>query len=523
MTINELITEIEKGKIGIPKGIQRGFVWKSNRVLKLLDSIYKNYPIGIIVLWKISESELSAEISTSIIKTDSSTIPEYLVVDGLQRLISFVLISKGSAKVIDIGGEYREKRINLYFNPEREEFSLRKYGDKWLKVPEILARPDELVDKISDKKLLRKVLRNFNELLSRSVPVYELKGDTSLDNIVEIFDRINSTGVKVTIAQLITAYIYVVDPELNRAILKYLQNLGERGWKLNITTLIKIFSYRITGSAFVNSLKEHIIENKGNIEKLCEKLEKEWKKTEKALTDALDLIKSELGISKSKYLPSETSLTSLAIALSYMDDYGILRTEDINRQLSLWFLLTSWFGRYTGATEAKIKDDMDSFRRVLEESRNVTKAAAALTENLRKVYGNIEITPDKFSKDNKYNRALLYFALRESDARDFFKGIKIEVLSIDNVHHIFPRSMLRKKKDYRDDIANITILAEETNRKIGNRKPECYLKEVSKEILEKHFIPLDEGLWNIENYRAFLEERRKMIIDFINERIRKFF
>ena len=70
-----------------------------------------------------------------------------------------------------------------------------------------------------------------------------------------------------------------------------------------------------------------------------------------------------------------------------------------------------------------------------------------------------------------------------------------------------------------NDIANLTILSKDTNRKICNDNPARYLKKISKEILSSHFIPLDEELWKEENYLKFIEKRRELIVEFINNRI----
>jgi hypothetical protein len=83
------------------------------------------------------------------------------------------------------------------------------------------------------------------------------------------------------------------------------------------------------------------------------------------------------------------------------------------------------------------------------------------------------------------------------------------------IHHIFPRDYLRENnitdRNTINDFANITLIDSGINGEIGDSAPSEYLKNYGKKILESHFIPLNEDLWEIDNYESFLVERSKLI------------
>jgi hypothetical protein len=93
------------------------------------------------------------------------------------------------------------------------------------------------------------------------------------------------------------------------------------------------------------------------------------------------------------------------------------------------------------------------------------------------------------------------------------------------VHHIFPKAQLYKRKFKRPEVnalANFCFLTKETNLHISNRLPEEYFPEVQKDFpgaLESQWIPMDPALWKIENFAAFLEARKKLLAAELNLRM----
>jgi len=109
--VSVLLEELRKGELGLPE-IQRGYVWNGPQARDLVDSLYREYPSGLILLWK-SEGLPLVLRPPEIERNTNEKVPSYLILDGQQRLTSL-------AKIID---PYN-KDINVYFNVEREEFQL---------------------------------------------------------------------------------------------------------------------------------------------------------------------------------------------------------------------------------------------------------------------------------------------------------------------------------------------------------------------------------------------------------------
>jgi len=116
-------------------------------------------------------------------------------------------------------------------------------------------------------------------------------------------------------------------------------------------------------------------------------------------------------------------------------------------------------------------------------------------------------------------------------AKDWFRGVALttDVAGEDNevqVHHIFPKALLRdrgvRRKDI-DEIANLAFLAARPNRQISKRPPEVYLSEIAEkhpDRLEAQCVPIDRNLWKLERYQDFLVARRELLTDAVNDLLR---
>lgn len=115
--------------------------------------------------------------------------------------------------------------------------------------------------------------------------------------------------------------------------------------------------------------------------------------------------------------------------------------------------------------------------------------------------------------------------VEKNGAKDWFTGT---VLSSTNVgpshklelHHIFPKALL-KNKNYEpqdiNDLANMAFLSQRANRDILDSPPVEYLKNIDEERLKAQYIPVDKNLWELNNFKKFLDERRKLFAEAINK------
>ena len=95
------------------------------------------------------------------------------------------------------------------------------------------------------------------------------------------------------------------------------------------------------------------------------------------------------------------------------------------------------------------------------------------------------------------------------------------------MHHIFPKSQLYKcewnyKKPEVNALANFCFLTKDTNLDISDRLPSVYFPKVEKAhpgALASQWIPMDPELWRVENFRDFLEARKKLLAAEVNQRM----
>ena len=157
----------------------------------------------------------------------------------------------------------------------------------------------------------------------------------------------------------------------------------------------------------------------------------------------------------------------------------------------------------------------------------------ALLEPVRQQFGRLHIEPTDLAGRgaNSPLFSLAYLALKHAGAKDWHSGLGLSLahqgkLHFIQWHHIIPKSLL--KKDYEtgeiNEIANMAFITGETNRRISNKEPAIYLREIvakqGSQALEAQRVPLDESLWTTDRYRNFLQARRVALAECMNEFIR---
>ncbi len=244
--LNKLISELESGQIKIPK-FQRDYIWEKTKVIKLLNSIYRQYPIGSFFFW-IAPPEYAGFIRENNelgIKNTKQNGSFQFILDGQQRLISLFVSLRGKTMH---GTDYS----SICFNPTRKEFKIPRGKSDKNNIP---------VWKLFDKKAYNAV---YKELISKSTtknntvaenwhachnvftnyPVSIVKtANENLDDVVEIFERINQGGKHLTVFDLIHATTWSDSFDLKDEITKF--NTPERKKKFGLLSK-KVFTLSLT-------------------------------------------------------------------------------------------------------------------------------------------------------------------------------------------------------------------------------------------------------------------------------------
>ena len=551
--LKDLLTEIEQGRYAVPE-IQRPYVWTNPQVRELFESIYKGYPIGSIIVWEPAPEifERYDDLFRALSKEleDKRRNFKYVVIDGQQRLLSLWLVKKGRITVVDTYGQERERTINLYYHVINDDFftdrARRKYeNDPYVyrvsgfldyikyKHLEDLVDTKNVTDHIQKRNIAYKLGEVREALLTYPVNKYripesvlEYRSEGDSDNFLEIFEkisqmfvRLNYTGTRVRAPHLIIALLTgktrrVLGVSFRKMISKLVSKLDEEGWDIGEGALMRTYLVIATKEPRFSRARRMLNELSAN--QIKEYLEK--------LNDTLiyvvnKVLKYELNIKKPSFLKSEYVIVPITYYACIKENR--LTPSDI-KGLIKWLILASFNRRYTGRLDTDMAEDIAS----LTKSKDIT----TLIKNLQ----TSEIQEEWLDRSvDREHLTMMSIILR--DSYDLMRDTTIRIKDIDgkhiHIHHIFPRSRIQKYyKEYGsigdmdletayNHVANITIISETANENIGNELPYVYLSEIDSEILKSHMIPLDKELWKLENYPQFLEARKQLIMEKINELI----
>jgi len=125
LSVHELVSMIARGELRLPE-MQRRYVWRSTRVRDLLDSLYRGYPSGAILVWETDTQAPSRDLAVA--QDRASFATQKLLLDGQQRLTSMYAILRGEP--VQVRG--RKRPIDILFNldhPDALEEHVEVEGD----------------------------------------------------------------------------------------------------------------------------------------------------------------------------------------------------------------------------------------------------------------------------------------------------------------------------------------------------------------------------------------------------------
>ncbi|MEM1971312.1 MAG: DUF262 domain-containing protein [Candidatus Anstonellales archaeon] len=508
--IHSLLEDIERGDIALPE-VQREFVWSDNDAKDLLDSLYKKYPVGYIFLWRPKEVKPYRYFEGQTQLTNYMGIkrePVWYLLDGQQRLTSLLKIKKGD--------------IKIYFNIDREEFHLENRAIKsdptWIYVTEVWREgPNNILRKLKEKlgislediweKYMTRI-SNLYSVLEEELPVYELQED-NYSKITEIYMRLNSKGVRLKKAELVMAMAVLNIPKEFRSNLEKLHDEFE-DWDFDVNFYMRCLTCMITEQSKFEYLKSYLNTDKDKVLRIMNDLHKYMDIT-------LKLLNTHLGLTSAKVqtiLPSEIVLIPLLMYIYNNRDKGIKNDSELNKLL-YWFLMASFWGRYSGATESKLDEDL----KALKDPNPIDR----WIQNILKEKGRLKVDIRDFEgRFTKNKLLLLYFLVHMNKAMDWFSATDLTNTDTVELHHVFPKKVLKDKGDITDeqinDIRNIVFISAKANRRISSKEPRDYFKSenIDKNRLNAQLIPLDDDLHRKEAYNEFLKKRGELIVNSLN-------
>jgi len=521
MKISIILDHIDSGHIALPE-FQRGYVWNRDQVRGLFDSMYRRHPVGSLLVW-VTESKTAThrgdgKLSVGVVK---------LLLDGQQRMTSLYGVMRGKPpKFFD--GNLRAF-TDLRFNLESETFGfyqpMKMKGDPlWIDVTELMQKGNDglgdYVTRISQDPDIAPKVGVYVGRLSRllgindiDLHIEEVTGeDKTLDIVVDIFNRVNSGGTKLSKGDLALAKICADWPEARDAMKAKLAEWEKGGYSFNLDWLLRSVNTVLTGEA-----KFHFLHDRDAVE-----IQDGLTRASNRIDKCLNLISGRLGLDHDRVLFSRYAVP---VMVRYLDQHNGVLTDNDRDKLLFWFVQSGMWGRFSGSTESYIDQDLAA---ISGDEGSLDR----LLEQLRLWHGGLRVEPGHFTGWSLGARfyPVLYLLTRMGKARDWGNGLPLKgdlfgKMNRLEVHHIFPKSQLYKrnyKKPEVNALANFCFLTKETNLIIGDRLPEEYFPKIERAhpgALASQWIPSDPELWKIENYPAFLEVRKQLLADEANSRL----
>lgn len=537
-SVNAVLGMIEAGQFVIPE-IQRPFVWKRSQVRDLIDSLYNGYPTGYIITWKNPD-----------VQTKDGTVAsgKHILIDGQQRITALMAAISG-LEVLD--EDFNKGRIKIAFNPLADDptktFAVQDASHlkdkKW--IPDIsevfkldfkqwafvneYAKTNEGVD--LDE--LSETILKLKGIANRQMGVIDLEHSLGIDEVTEIFIRINSKGTPLSQSDFVMSKMAadtvhggnmlrkVVDYFCHLAIksdfysqmlkdvefektefaqkIKWLANDKEDIYDPDYGDMLRVaFMYSfnrgrladlvslLSGRDFeTREYKDEIVEE--SYEKLKDgilKFVNEYNFAQFVLT-----IKGA-GFKSSKLLNSRMTLDFAYTLYLKLCNEPTIHQGQIKRLVQKWFVLSTLTGRYIGSPESVMSRDI----RNIEEKGFLQFAqeaeASALSDTFWQVTlpQNLETTSVNSPAFNTFLAAQDYLNSNSM----LMKGMKIsDLITISgDMHHIFPKAYLKRNgvnhKGRYNQVANYTYLDTQVNKAISDDAPCEYFNLILEQCRTKN-------------------------------------
>lgn len=345
--LKKLLNELETGQIKIPK-FQRDYIWEKTKVVKLLNSIYHQYPIGSFFLW-IAPEQYSGFIRENIdfgVKPSEKNGSFQFMLDGQQRMISLYVSLRGKEFA---GTNYS----SICFNPQKKEFRIPRSQREKYNIPawrlfdnkaygetysELVTSPTSRSSHLAESwRECQEIFANYPVSIVKTI-------NEDLDDVVEIFERINEGGKHLTVFDLIHATTWSEHFDLKERISEF--NSPERVKKYG----------QFSNKIFTLSLAMNIFDDARTLYQLrltpkqCEFI---WPRTKTALVATLDFFK------QMRLTGDLTAYHNLMPVLQYYFFRSGLKEvkEEHQKAMEKWFWDSKFSKRYASSVYTRMKED----------------------------------------------------------------------------------------------------------------------------------------------------------------------
>ena len=578
VSLNTLIGRLREGRFVIPD-FQREFEWKPWDIRDLMRSIFLDYYVGSLLLWKGKKENFKALSCESIYGYSGNGNEEYIVLDGQQRLtalyyaflapdvplpnrmnrcVYWLDVEKFMNEEYDHAFHYdwlyprfekrladKDSQFRLHLFPlsvvgadgwEMPNW-VQGYEKFWVEAAQDAdnQRDPEAADKA---RMYAQNAKAFGEHLRSIVEQYqisyiELDRDLAIDKVCDIFTQINSRGVRLDIFDLINALLKPRGLQLKhmwRDASPRLAFPGSEKMNVYILQVMSILRQTYCSPKYLYFLlpgQEKTVRDPDGTRRKevlvpdISDFENLWNSSVSALESAIKIIQhpQEFGAISARYLPYVSILPVFAALQDHVTRLPPEIQLDAQRKIRHWYWASVFMNRYSGSVEATSARDFLDVRGWIGDGAS----EPALIQEFENRFKGLDLRKETKRGTTVYNGLFNLFVIQ--GARDWITGNIPPHDDLDD-HHIVPISWGEKnlRANAVHTILNRSPLIGDTNRKvIGDKLPNTYLPELIEKngekavraILESHFI--SPKAFDILRRNPFTLED---FDDFVNERQR---
>ncbi len=551
VSLNTLISRLREGRFVIPD-FQREFEWNPWDIRELTRSIFLDYYIGSLLLWKGKEGNFKALSCEPIYGYEGNGRSEYIVLDGQQRLTAvfyaflapdvplpnrasrafyYIRVDKFMSEDYDEAFNYDwlNKRWmpvlnNIEAQFESHIFPLSVVGaggwdlGNWVQGYEQYWRKKESDGAANGANGLAAAgplhadnAKTFGEHLKGITEQYqisyiELDKDIEIDKVCDIFTQINSRGIRLDAFDLINALLKPRGLQLKhmwRKAAPRLEFIETQKMNVYILQVMSILRQAYCSPKYLYFLlpgeEKSVRDPDGTRRKevlvpTVKDFERRWNEAVTALESAINLLRhpQEFGVISSSYLPYVSILPVFAAIQAHAKTLSTNQQLDAQRKIRHWYWASVFTNRYSGSVESTSARDFLDMKAWMEGNGTEPTPIQEFKDRFR----SLDLRKETKRGTSVYNGIFNLLVLQ--GARDWMTGNVTQHGDLDD-HHIIPASWGKEHiaGNLIHTILNRTPLTAETNRQIINdRLPNEYLPELIaangekavRVILESHFV-----------------------------------
>lgn len=539
-SVHAILGLIEAEDFVIPE-IQRPFVWKRSQVRDLIDSLYNGYPTGYIITWK------NPDVKT---KDGGKANGKKVLIDGQQRVTALMAAISGKEVLDD---DFNKERIKIAFNPlaedETKRFAVQDASHlkdkKWIPDISVVFEPEFDPFEFSIRycednegvkpNVVNNAVMELRNIANRQIGVIELDASLEIDEVTEIFIRINSKGTALSQSDFVMSKMaadtdhngslmrktvdyfchlavkpdfysqMIKDQEFQdskyAAKIKWLANDYDDIYDPNFGDMLRVsFMHQFRRGKLADLVS--LLSGRDFITKEYRDdiIDDSYQKLDRGIMNFINqyhfsqfvMAIKGAGFVSSKQLNSQMTLDfAYTLYLLLLDDPEIPNAQ-IKRYVQKWFVLSTLTSRYIGSPESQMDRDMRSigekgFLKFLSEIE-----ASALSETFWTVTlpQNLETS----SVNSPAFNTFLAAQINQNCNSMLMNGTKIaDLITISgDVHHIFPKNYLQKNgiksKTKYNQVANYIYLDTQVNKAISDEAPAVYFAKVKEQCQTKNVV-----------------------------------